>query len=100
MRLDRSLPFSEVIGLPGVTYEQHGRRFNAGGREVVVRWLPGGETEVREALDDDEPPPLDPGSADNYRAMHWKTLKALCDTYGHAWKDKEDAVRFLEGNIL
>lgn len=93
--LDRSQPFSEVIGMPGVTYEQDGRRFSAGGREVVIDWGPDGAATVREAPEDEEEAlPSTPG---DYEAMHWKHLKPLVESYGHPWVDKADAVAFLRG---
>lgn len=35
MQLDRSRPFAEVIGRPGVAFEQDGRNFRQDGSEVV-----------------------------------------------------------------
>ena len=29
-------------------------------------------------------------------ALHWRHLKALVESYGHVWKDRQTALRFLE----
>lgn len=84
-RLDETMPYSEVYGIPGVSYEQAGSFFTVAGREVrdgVV--LP----------PEEEPEPV---VASEYRSMHWKNLKALVESYDHEWVNKEDAVAFLEG---
>ena len=94
MRLDRTQPYSESIGLPGVSYEQNGRRFDPGGREVVVTWGDDGEVASVERIEEAaaEVVPEDKP----FRGMHWRALKAMVESFDHEWVDKEDAVRFLE----
>jgi hypothetical protein len=87
-RLDETMPYSEVYGIPGVAFEQSGAFFTVAGREVrdgVV--LP---------LEVDPEPPAG-AVASEYRGMHWKHLKALVESYDHEWVSKDDAVAFLEG---
>ena len=101
MRFDPTQPYAESMGIPGVRYEQNGRRFDPGGREVMVKWgaADGVETmevcEVPSDPEDDEPTENGPG----FRGMHWKQLKALVEVYDHEWVDKADAVRFLESRV-
>lgn len=87
MRLDESQPYAEVHGGGCVRYEQNGRMFLPNGREVGA---------PDDGLDDVLAEA--PSGASSYQAMHWKTLKALVESYGGTWENKEAAIRFLEGN--
>lgn len=99
MRLDHSQPYVEILGIPGVAFEQDGRRFSAGGSEVLVQFDRSGGDEVITVLEvpDNEPEPVaETGAQTGFRHLHWKQLKALVDAYGEEWVDKDTAVRFLE----
>ena len=87
MRLDESQPYAEIHGGGVVRYEQNGRMFLPNGREVG-------------APDDglDDVPAEAPAGASSYQSMHWKTLKAIVESYGGTWTNKEAAIRFLEGS--
>lgn len=94
MRFNPAEPYAEVIGIPGVIHEQHGRRFNPGGREVLLSWVDG-EPVVAEAPED-EPDPRMPAD-EGYAGLHWRALKALVEAAGGEWTNKESALRFLNG---
>lgn len=100
MRLDHSQPYVEILGIPGVAFEQDGRRFSAGGSEVLVQFDRSGGDEVITVLEvpdnDNSPLPAAPADGNGFRHLHWRHLKALVETYDHPWVDKEDAVAFLE----
>ena len=85
MRFDVTMPYAEVCGVPGVSYEQNGVFYTVAGHEVrdgVVVLAP------------DEP--ADAGPTSEFRGMHWKQLKALVESYGEDWTNKDNAVAFLE----
>ena len=86
-RFDDTMPYAEVCGIPGVSFEQNGVFFTVAGHEV---------RDGIAVLDEDEPTA---SIASEFRSMHWKQLKALVETYGHDWSSKDDAVAFLEGQI-
>lgn len=92
MRLDLTRPYAEVIGLPGVCYEQDGHCFNRVGNEVDQCGRPvlAPEPSHAEAV-------LAEVGERPYEAMHWKQLKVLVETFGGVWTDKEGAIRFLRG---
>ena len=88
MRLDESQPYAEVHGGGRVLYEQGGRLFLPSGKEMGA---------PDDGLDDVKPE-APTGASGGYHAMHWKTLKALVESYGGVWVNKEAAIAFLEGN--
>lgn len=104
MSLDFSKPYAEVHGLPGAVFEQGGLYFKADGQ-------PAGELRefVEEVIirDDSVPPPIAcyeqstaPVEAEDGKTMetmHWKHLKALVESFGGEWTNKEDAINFMKG---
>ena len=95
MRFDPSQPYAELIGVPGVAYEQSGRRFTPGGREVLLSFGEDGEAVVTPGEADEAP--LPPAGQKDYADLHWRALKALVEAAGGEWTNKEDALRFLNG---
>ena len=91
MRLDEAVPYADVIGLPGIKYEQKGHYFNLHGMEVDRDGKPILSSDPQPVSEEEDTP------HSRFQAMHWKQLKALVESYGHGWVDKDDAVRFLNG---
>lgn len=97
MSLDRTQPYGEVGGIPGVKFEQGGRFFNPGGVEVTY-----GEedadglraiTQLPSTVEDSEAF----ATGDDLDTMHWRHLKAMVESFGGTWTNKEDALAFLKG---
>ena len=86
-RLDEARPFGEVIGKPGIHFEQDGLLFNSN------RLAVDGEGHVLDLPETEKPA----NAPKDYDAMHWKHLKPLVEMYGGTWTNKEDAVAFLRG---
>lgn len=85
--LDRSMPYDEVYGEPGVKWSQHGVLYNLLGIRV------GGAEEA---------PPAPAGSAaavkgSSFGTMSNDALKAQVAIYGGTWAGRLAAIRFLEG---
>lgn len=100
-QLNRNKPFAEVHGLPGAIYEQEGMYFNGNGDESSLRSI-----EEETSIISEEIIPPNPLSASEIMApesdsglgeMHWKHLKALVESYGGEWENKEKALIFLKG---
>lgn len=114
MRLDRTVPFGQVIGLNGVNWTQHDHFFRHDGKEVKLidrpitpqarqrmieegaepESIPATETVCVGLADETEADDELPNEGD-LKGMHWKTLKAMAETYGYEWTDKETAIRDL-----
>lgn len=104
--LDRTIPFATVYGQPGVSYEQNGVLFNAGGNAVEESTLiPCDETPELIPEDNNEPLVLTsivddkprPDEALSLSQKHWKHLKVMVEAYGGEWTNRESAVSFLKG---
>lgn len=104
--LDKSKPFATVYGQPGVSYEQNGVLFNAGGNAVEESTLIPCE-EAPEVVPEDKNEPLvltsvvddkpRPDEALSLGQKHWKHLKVMVEAYGGEWTTRADAVEFLKG---
>ena len=100
--LDDSRPYSEILGVVGVRFEQDGRYFNNAHHQVD--W--GGNiiayATVAPENDTIDPPPVASGQTDaptgSLSALHWRHLKAMVESYGGEWTNKVDAIRFLSGD--
>lgn len=108
-RFDKNAPYEVVGGLPGAAFIQNGRLFNNGGAEVE-QYIEGEGDDKRSlarlktaanpnltvadelelSLEAAIEAPAEPA------ALHWRHLKALVESYGHVWKDRQTALRFLE----
>jgi hypothetical protein len=88
MRLDWSMPYSEVWGMGRVVYEQAGRKFRPDGREIDAP-----DDAVEEVESE-----ASPGASDDFQKMHWRSLKALVESFGGDWVNKEHAIAFLKGH--
>lgn len=111
--LDRSRDFGEVFGLSGCRYVQDGFQFNAGGLEITPdqithfddeRTPPSGrdDTPIHIAFEVKGPEPISSTHengkmADALDIMDWKKLKAMVESYGGTWVDRESAVEYLKG---
>lgn len=101
MKLDYSRPYAEVYGLPGVAFEQGGQYFNA----IGIHAQPVIEAEEIPPPVDNEPLPYctlieqasEPVAPSTLDTMHWRHLKALVESYGGAYTNKEEALSFLKG---
>lgn len=108
-RFDKNAPYDIVGGLPGAAFIQNGRMFNQGGAEVETYREGEGddartmarvkshanpnltvEDELELSLEAAIEAPAEPA------ALHWRHLKALVESYGHVWRDRQTALRFLE----
>lgn len=89
MRLDRTQIYSQVIGMPGVQFEQAGHYFRQDGAEVtedgiLVTAIP-------------EPEPAAPKMPTNYDQMTPRQLKHLVESFGGEFVSREAAIKFLRG---
>lgn len=103
--LDRSKPYAEVHGLPGVVFEQDSQYYDMVGNIAT----PKNQIEEVEPVDDGLPLPynylteqstlpVEPQQkGDTLEDMHWRHLKALVESYGGEWNNKEKALEFLRG---
>lgn len=109
-RFDKNAPYEVVGGLPGAAFIQNGRYFNNGGAEVEIYREGEGTDDARTlarvkvaanpnltvadelelSLEAAIEAPAEPA------ALHWRHLKALVESYGHVWRDRQTALRFLE----
>lgn len=100
--LDKSRPFAEVHGLPGVCYEQDGVTFNRAGIPAVgVPYVeeiqPPEDKSVVHSVEYQASPPQDEaGEGSTIEKMHWKHLKTLVESYGGEWTNRQDAIIFLK----
>lgn len=100
MRLDFSQPYGELSGPPGAAFEQNGRYFRRDGREVAIIKAvndDGEEITVAQLIDGDGAVEYAP-PADELDSMHWKHLKALLESFGVEYENKEQALAFLRAN--
>lgn len=90
--LDRSKPYGEIYGEPGVAFEQNGKYYDGGGSLVV----PKGATDVP-AVETPEPVAVvaAPVTADVPTPTSNKVLRAQMEQYGQEWTSREAALRFL-----
>ena len=104
--LNRSRSYAEIIGLPGVAYEQDGRRFDSSGKEIEALDFEPVEERAGKTPDDILPavtvieaqtPPGQSDEGKSLEKMHWRHLKAMVETYGGEWTNTRDAVTFLRG---
>lgn len=101
--LDFSRPYSEVYGLPGAVYEQDGFNFKSDGTEFKEQH----EEEENIIITEDVVPsvtcvevhsePVIESSDRNLEDMHWRHLKALVESFGGEWTNKQQALDFMKG---
>lgn len=98
MRLDRDLPYEEVIGVAGVKFMQGPNYFAADGHPMLIE-----QGHARRVRPDEMPaaPVVSAPAAEaeaDYDSMTTNELKAALVVYGGKWVNREDAVAFLREN--
>jgi hypothetical protein len=108
-RLDRNATFENVGGLPGAAFSQNGHLFNNAGQEVETYRVGEGTDDARTlarlktaanpnlTVDDENELAASVDAPIAPAALHWRQLKVLTDSHGHVWKDRQTALKFLEG---
>ena len=94
MRLDTTVPYEEVIGVLGVKWAQEGRYFSPSGLAVSITEREGEDPLIEVLADDDEPETTEAGEQP-LEALHWRALKAMVESYGFEWSNKEQALKDL-----
>ena len=95
-RLDRTRPFNRVFSTSGsVVLLQDGLSFMPSGKQVgIVDDFPPDDVNISNQIKlrskDDE------NKAIPYEEMHWLELKALVESFGGVYKDKESAINYLQ----
>lgn len=113
IKFDRARPYAEVLGQPGLSFQQDGYTFNGKGEVVTAaeqaKLLPVDAPEQKPTPDDgsvprfymanDETREEVEQSADivSFESMHWKKLQKLCSLYGIDYADREQAIAALKG---
>ena len=108
-KLDKSKPYSEIIGQPGLAYLQDGVTFNGTGTPVTpaafaalqdVNYVEPEPVEDPEDLPryyvQDEKHAAEP-PAEGLDDMSWHKLKSMLEIYGEVYTTKEEALKFLKG---
>lgn len=100
--LDKSRPYAEIHGLPGVAYEQDGITFNRAGLAALevlyveeIR-LPEDKTILHFTEEQQSPPQDETSGGNSVETMHWKHLKTLVESYGGEWTNRQEAILFLK----
>lgn len=103
---DRSQPYMEILGQPGLAFQQNGQTFNACG-EVVTDF---GALKVVDS-EPSKPSPRDDSmlriielktdeghkkEEQGIENMHWATLKKMVQAYGGEYTSREQAISFLK----
>lgn len=93
--LDRTEPYAVVYSSDNGCYRisQDGKLFHPNGTEIGHEDESAPEAPI-DVLGGDAIP--DATTIDN---MHWSELKALIESYGGEWVDKQSAVEFLRGML-
>lgn len=123
IKFDRARPYAEVLGQPGLAYQQDGYAFNGRGEVVTAA-----EQAKLKPVDAPEPQPTpDDGSIPRcviaedqpkssrsaaegsvtcgepegdmpkLESMHWKKLQKMCNVYGIDYVNREQAISDLKG---
>ncbi len=104
--LDRSRPFGEVYGQPGVKYEQDGILYRENGQPVDATTLvPVNDEPTPPSPRDDTPitpaivqgSPKEPEKSKAIDDMHWTQLRVLVEANGGTWTNRADALEYLRG---
>ena len=82
--LDRSRPYSEVIGMARVRYGQDGAYFSVDGREVV-------EAEAFESVVEAAPPV----TREELEKLHWTKLRARARALDIEYTNREEAIEAI-----
>lgn len=109
VKFDPLKPYAEVLGQPGLAFQQDGNTFNACGQLVTPEMAaalkpvdseptkpsPRDDSmlKIYETKSDDSEQPRDTSNIDN---MHWKTLQKMVQDYGGEYKSREQAIQFLK----
>lgn len=108
-KLDRTRPFGQVFGQPGVMYEQDSILYKSNGEPVNPATLvpvndeptppsPRDDTPIKPALVVETPPESDKAKTP-LEDMHWTQLKTLVEVNGGTWTNKSDAIAYLKGKV-
>lgn len=93
--LDRSRPYEQIIGWPGVHWGQDGRMFNFCGQPVNDD---GVVVEQQQAEAEGAEPEMVADADRPLEQLHWKTLNVLLEQYGGGpYTTREAAIAFLRG---
>ena len=112
MRLDRTIPYEQVIGVEGVMWTQNGHYFAGSGAPVRLIERPIPAARRQKMLNEADDPSIVPETetviepmamaeepvaetGDDLDGKHWRELKALVESYGYTWVDKATALRDL-----
>jgi hypothetical protein len=87
--LDRARPYGEIHGGARLRYDQDGITFDERGREIR-------DGVVAAPEDDESTVPAD-AVVVNYRSLPVVQLKQLVENFGQTYKNKAQALDFLEG---
>lgn len=107
-KLDRARPIGEVVGQPGVKWEQDGHLYKSNGDPVNAAKLipvndeptppsPRDDTPIKPAVVIEAPPGAEDAKPQSIEEMHWTKLKVLVEANGGVWSNRADAVEFLKG---
>lgn len=106
MRFDPHLPYAEIVGLPGVSWEQNGQLFRRDG--CPVRMVDGEPVPCADSPDPVVEAVAAPAAAEavkprrgprsTFGRMADAELRALLGVYGEEWQGRDAAVAYLEAN--
>lgn len=108
IKLNKDLPYGQVMGLPGVCFEQNGLFFNYVGDPVELDKLdainheptppsPRDDTPILPAIVVESKEEENKKEEESFESMPLVELKALLATYDQPWTTKSDAIKFLKG---
>lgn len=119
--LDRSKPYGSVMGMSGAAFEQNGILFTLQGFEARAEDLqeigseepPPSSNQNEEQKETpaikeeiapipEEPPTMlkiaeNQAQPDTLEKMHYMRIKAMVESYGGKWTNKEEGIDFLRG---
>lgn len=103
---DRSQPYAEVYGQPGIAFQQNGVSFNGRGEPVTdFASLKPAYFEPPEVFDDGAIPRFYVQESETHthevsqdiEKLHWKKLQQMLSIYGETFVSREHAISFLKG---
>jgi uncharacterized protein with NRDE domain len=104
---DRSKPYAEIWGQPGLAYQQDGKNFNGRGELVTdfgslkhleeVNKLPTPDDGTVPKCYTQQDNKEEKQTPDSLETMHWQKLKSMLSIYGESYQSREQAINFLKG---